>query len=124
MIFLQTQTAGLSNGIITNAALKLNKRWNIATLNSVEIFIAPTRSKNGSLTGVYISIMKILAPIILKKVWNIAVCLAVLELPIEAIHEVIQVPMFAPTTKHNALSTGSNAPDTKKTTIDVTTDDD
>ena len=124
MIFLQTQTAGLSNGIITNAAHRLNKRWNIATLNSVEIFIAPTRSKNGSLIGVYISTMKILAPIILKKVWNIAVCLAVLELPIEAIQEVIHVPMLAPTTKHNALSIGSNAPDTKKTTIEVTTDDD
>lgn len=124
MIFLQTQTEGLNNGIITNAAHILNERWNKATLNSVLIFIAPTISKNKSLIGVYITTIKIDAPIILKKVWNIAVCLAVLELPIEAIHEVIHVPMFAPTTRHNALSIGSNAPDTKKTTIEVTTDDD
>ena len=73
MIFLQTQAAGLSNGIITNAAHKLNKRWNIATLNSALIFNAPTRSKNESLIGVNITTTKIDAPIILKKVWNIAV---------------------------------------------------
>ena len=124
MIFEQTQTEGLSNGIITTAAQTLNNKWNKATLNSVPIFIAPTKSKNMSLTGVNITTMKIDAPIILKKVWNIAVCLAVLELPIEAIQEVIHVPMLAPTTKHNALSIGSNEPDTKKTTIEVTTDDD
>jgi len=96
----------------------------MATLNSTLIFNAPTRSKNLSLIGVNITTTKIDAPIILKKVWNIAVCLAVLELPIEAIQEVIQVPMLAPTTKHNALSIGSNALATKKTTIEVTTDDD
>ena len=124
MIFLQTQTAGLRSGIITTAAHKLKRRWNIATLNSVEIFIALTISKNESLIGVNITTTKIDAPIILKKVWNIAVCLAVLELPIEAIQEVIHVPMLAPTTRHNALSIGSNEPDTKKTTIEVTTDDD
>ena len=124
MIFLQTQTEGLSNGIITNAAHRLNARWNNATLNSVLIPNEPKNSKKESLIGVNITTMKIDAPNILKKVWNIAVCLAVFELPIEATQEVIQVPMFAPTTKHNALSSGSNAPDTKKTTIEVTTDDD
>ena len=56
--------------------------------------------------------MKIIAPIKLKKVWNIAVCLAVLELPKEAIQEVKQVPMFAPTTRHNALSIGSKLAET------------
>ena len=124
MIFEQTQTAGLSNGIITNAATKLNNKWNIATLNSALILTASTTLKNGSLIGVYMTTINIVAPTILKKVWNMAVCLAVLELPIEAIQEVIQVPMFAPTTRHNALSTGSNAPEIKKTTIEVTTDDD
>ena len=124
MIFLQTQTAGLSNGIITNAAHKLNERWKRATLNSVLIFNVPTKSKKYSLTGVYITTIKIDAPTILKKVWNMAVCLAVFELPNEAIQEVKHVPMFAPTTKHNALSIGSNVPDTKKTTIEVTTDED
>ena len=64
------------------------------------------------------------APTMLKKVWNIAVCLAVRELPIEAIHEVIHVPMLAPATRHNALSIGRSAPEIKKTTIEVTTDDD
>ena len=124
MIFLQTQTAGLNSGIITTAAHKLNKRWNIATLNSAEIFIALTISKKLSLIGVNITTVKIDAPIILKKVWNKAVCLAVFELPIAAIQDVIHVPMFAPTTRHNALSIGSKEPDTKKTTIEVTTDDD
>ena len=124
MIFLQTQTAGLNSGIITTAAHKLKRRWNIATLNSVEIFIALTRSKNESLIGVNITTTKIDAPIILKKVWNIAVCLAVLELPKEAIQEVKQVPMFAPTTRHNALSSGSKLAETRNTTIEVTTDED
>ena len=124
MIFEQTQTAGLSNGIITIAAVKLNNKWNNATLNSALILTAFTTSKNGSFIGVNITTINIAAPNILKKVWNIAVCLAVFELPIEAIQEVIQVPMLAPTTRHNALSTGSNVPEIKKTTIEVTTDDD
>ena len=124
MIFLQTQTAGLSNGIITIAATKLNNKWNKATLNSAVILTASTTLKNGSLIGVYMTTINIVAPTILKKVWNMAVCLADLEEPIEAIQDVIHVPMFAPTTKHNALSIGSNAPDIKKTTIEVTTDDD
>ena len=124
MIFLTSQTAGLSNGIITNAAHTLNKRWKIATLNCTLIFTAPNVPKKKSLTGVNITTMKIDAPTILKKVWNMAVCLAVRELPIDAIHEVKHVPMLAPTTKQSALSTGSKLPETKNTTIEVTTDED
>ncbi len=57
-------------------------------------------------------------------VWKHATRLAFLELPEEAMIDVIHVPMFAPATRANALGNGSIAPDTKKTTIEVTTDDD
>ncbi len=93
-------------------------------MNSAPIFKVSIKLRDGSLSGVYITIMNKDIPTKLKIVWNIAVCLEALELPIAAIHDVIQVPMFAPTTKHNALGNGNNEPEIKNTTIDVTTDDD
>lgn len=83
-----------------------------------------TQLKNPSLSGVYTTTKNKVVPTKLNKVWKNAVCLAVFELPNAAIQEVAHVPIFAPTTKHNALSIGKRAPETKKTTIDVTTDDD
>lgn len=102
----------------------LNARWNNATLNSISIPSAFTALKNGSLSGVYTTTTNKAVPTKLNKVWNKAVCLAVLELPKAAIQDVKQVPMFAPTTKHKALSIGRREPETKKTTMEVTTDDD
>ena len=78
----------------------------------------------GSESGVIITTKKMVAPTKLKKVWNMAVCLDVRDPPIAAIHEVTHVPMFAPTTKHNALGSGNKFAAVKNTTIAVTTDDD
>ena len=70
MIFLHSQTIGLSNGITTNAAHKLKVRWKSATLNSGLMFNALNQLRTGSLIGVYRTAIKIPAPIILKMVWN------------------------------------------------------
>ena len=105
-------------------ATKLNIRWNNATLNSVSIWNASTHPMTGSLSGVNITTKNMAAPTKLKNVWNIAVCLDVRDPPKAAIHEVTHVPMFAPTTKHNALGSGKSPAAVKKTTIAVTTDDD
>ena len=64
------------------------------------------------------------APTTLYNVWNIAVLRALRDEPIDAIHDVKHVPMFAPTTKLSALGSGSNPDKVKKTTIAVTTDED
>ena len=82
-----------------------------------------TKLKNGSLIGVYRTIMNNIVPTKLKNVWNMAVCLPVLDAPIEAIQDVKHVPTFAPTTKHNALDMPSVRV-TRNTTIEVTTVDD
>lgn len=86
--------------------------------------IAPTILKKALLIGVYKTTINIAAPIKLYNVWKNAVCLAVLELPNEAIQDVKHVPMLAPTTKQNALLIGNSDAEIKNTTIDVTTDDD
>ena len=84
---------------------------------------ASIHSMTGSLSGVIITTKKMVAPTKLKNVWNIAVCLEVFELPIEAIHDVTHVPMFAPTTKQRALGSDSTLAE-RNTTVAVTTDED
>lgn len=76
------------------------------------------------MAGMYMTAKKIAAPTKLNNVWNIAVLLDVLELPRAAIQEVKHVPMLAPATKHNADASVICPLPTRKTTIQVTTDED
>lgn len=99
-------------------------RWNKATLSSGLVLTPSTQLMNGSLIGVYITTKNMVAPTKLNNVWNNAVTRAFLDEPIAAIHAVTHVPMLAPATKHNALDRGNRLPIVKKTTIEVTTDED
>ena len=102
----------------------MNVRWNKATLNSAGMFKPSAKVRNDPSIGESITARNKVVPMMLYMVWKNAVWRAVLELPNAAIHDVKHVPMFAPATKQNAFLSGKNAPEIKKTTIAVTTDDD